>query len=171
MKTKFLLRFLLAFAVLIPLGVATDFPKAYSHFLEIAASGVSPAISGWSFERSESAGRSGLRFRRGPESLSFQLSLDALALGLLPLLSLILATPAMAHGQRAAAAAIGVAGLFALDLSILLAYPWLVRNPNAVKDITGTFLGLLTFVGGPVILWFALTYRNLQEVWKLNERE
>ncbi len=171
MKTRFLLRFLLAFAILIPLGVVTNFPKAYSRSLEIAASGLSPALSGWSFERSESAGRSGLRFRRGPESLAFQLSLDALALGLLPLLSLILATPAMTLGRRSGAVAIGVAGLFALDLVVLLAYPWMVRNPNAVKDVTGTFLGLLTFVGGPVILWFALTYRNLQQVWKLQDED
>ena len=31
----------------------------------------------------------------------------------------------------------------------------------------GTFLGLLTFVGGPVILWFVLTFRQLQAVWRL----
>ncbi|MEO8605087.1 MAG: hypothetical protein ABI629_21145, partial [bacterium] len=67
----------------------------------------------------------------------------------------------------AARAAIGVAALFALDLLVLLLYPWLVGNPNAVTDITGTFLGLLTFVGAPVILWFALTYRSMRDVWQL----
>ncbi len=171
MKIKFLLRFLGAFALLIPAGVATDFPRGYSHALEVTASGLSPAISGWSFERSPAAGRSGLHFRRGTESMPFQLSLDALALGLLPLLSLLAATPGMTIGRRSAAIAVGVAGLFVLDLLVMLAYPWMVRNPNAVKDITGTFLGLLTFVGGPVILWFALTYKNLRNVWKLDPGE
>jgi hypothetical protein len=169
MKARFLLGFLLTFAILIPLGVATDFPHVYARSLEVSGSVLSPALSGWSFERSAAAGPSGLRFRRGSESLPFQLSLDALALGLLPLLSLIGATPGMGAGRRAAAVAIGVAGLFALDLAILIAYPWMVRNPNWFKDITGTFLGLLTFVGGPVILWFALTYRNLRDVWKFEQ--
>ena len=58
--------------------------------------------------------------------------------------------------------------LFALDLMILLVYPFLVGSPNALTDIAGTFLGLLTFVGGPVILWFALTFRELRDVWRLN---
>ncbi len=57
--------------------------------------------------------------------------------------------------------------LFALDLVVLLLYPWLVGSPNAVTDITGTFLGLLTFVGAPVILWFMLTFRELGAVWRL----
>ena len=61
----------------------------------------------------------------------------------------------------------GVVGLFALDLLILLLYPFLVGSPNAFTEIIGTFLGLLTFVGGPVILWFALTFRQLQSVWRL----
>ena len=52
----------------------------------------------------------------------------------------------------------------------MLLYPWLVGNPDAVTDIVGTFLGLLTFVGGPVILWFALTYRELRGVWRLESR-
>lgn len=60
--------------------------------------------------------------------------------------------------------------LFALDLLILALYPWLVGAPNPLTDILGTFLGLLTFVGGPVILWFALTYEQLRGMWKLERR-
>lgn len=167
MKTRFLLRFLLVFALLVPLGALVDFTRFYSRALEAAASVVGPAINGWSFERHAPSLPTGLRFRRDSESLPLLLSLEALALGLLPLLSLIGATPGMTPRRRAAAVALGVAGLFALDLLVLLAYPWMVRNPNALKDIVGTYLGLLTFVGGPVILWFILTYRDLATVWRL----
>jgi hypothetical protein len=88
-------------------------------------------------------------------------------LGLLPLLSLIWATPRMRVRQRSTTALLGVGGLFLLHLLVLVAYPWMVRDPDAVKDISGTFLGLLTFVGGPAILWFALTYESLRDVWRL----
>jgi hypothetical protein len=65
------------------------------------------------------------------------------------------------------AALIGIAGFFLLDLLVVLLYPLLVTRPNAVTDITGTFLGLLTFVGAPIILWFALTFERLRSVWRL----
>ena len=118
-------------------------------------------------QREQSGSRQEIWFRRGGEQpLRLQLSLDALALGLLPLLSLLAATPGLRPGRLATTAALGVAGLFALDLLVLLLYPWLVGGTTA-SEITGTFLGLLTFVGGPVILWFVLTFRELGAVWRL----
>jgi di/tricarboxylate transporter len=167
MKARFVLRFLLAFAILIPLGAATQAPHAYATALRATAAVLSPALSGWSLERTGPPDRSQLRFRRGAESLPVRLSLDSLALGLLPLLSLIWATPRMRVRQRSTTALLGVGGLFLLHLLVLVAYPWMVRDPDAVKDISGTFLGLLTFVGGPAILWFALTYESLRDVWRL----
>ena len=86
---------------------------------------------------------------------------------MLPLLSLLGATPGLGAGAIALRALAGIAGLFALDLLILLLYPFLVGSPNAFTDIIGTFLGLLTFVGGPVILWFVLTFKQLRPVWRL----
>ncbi len=167
MKTRFLLRFLLVFAILIPLAAATRLPRFYSSALAATATALSPALSGWTLRRDDAKDPPQLRFRRGAESLPFELSLDAMALGLLPLLSLIAATPGIRWRPRVAAALIGIAGLFLLHLAVVTAYPWMVRNPNAIKDISGTFLGLLTFVGGPVILWFALTYKSLRQVWRL----
>ncbi len=169
MKLAFVGRFLLAFAILIVLSEATGLLHFFGAAVEVTAHATSPALNGWTFEPAQQVGsRRALHFRRGSESLAFQLNLELLALGLLPLLSLISATPHMSWRQRSIAAVLGSAGLFALDLIIVLAYPWMVRNPTALKDITGTFLGLLTFVGGPVILWFALTYRHLQAVWNLD---
>lgn len=167
MKALFFLRFMLAFAILIPLGAVLDFPGSYAKALAVVGASVSPAFNGWSLDGALASGTGPMRFRRGAESIPLKLSLDALALGLLPLLGLIAATPRMWARQRIQAALLGVAGLFALHLVVLTAYPWMVRNPNAVKDISGTFLGLLTFVGAPVILWFALTFRALREIWKL----
>jgi len=167
-RLVFIARFLLVFALLIVLGWWTNAPSRYADALRVVASGTSPLANGWSLEeRAREAGRQEIWFRRGNDQLRLGLSLDALALGLLPLLSLLGATPGLAAAALALRAAIGIAGLFALDLLVLLLYPYLVGSPNAFTDIVGTFLGLLTFVGGPVILWFVLTYRELRPVWRL----
>jgi hypothetical protein len=168
-KALFVVRFLVVFALLIVLGWLTDAPARYATALRVVASFTSPVVNAWSLEERDRSvtGRQEIWFRRGSEQMRLQLSLDALALGLLPLLSLLGATPGLGAARLAAAAAIGVGGLFVLDLLVLLLYPYLVGTPNAFTDIAGTFLGLLTFVGGPVILWFVLTFSRLRTVWRL----
>ena len=167
-KAAFVVRFLAVFALLIVLGWLTDAPARYAAALRAAASITSPLANGWSLEeRAAAPGRQEIWFRRGNDQLRLGLGLDALALGMLPLLSLLGATPGLGVAGFARRAAIGVAALFALDLLVLLLYPWLVGSPNAFTDMLGTFLGLLTFVGGPVILWFVLTFRQLRGVWRL----
>lgn len=167
MKTRFLVRFLIVFAVLVPAGARTGFPRIYASSLASAGAAVAPACNGWLLERNPSSGASGLRYRRGSELLPMQINLEALALGVVLLLSLVGATPAVPLRRRARAILLGAGGMFSLHLLVLIAYPWMVHNPNAIKDVAGTFLGLLTFVGGPVILWFVLTYDNLADVWRL----
>jgi hypothetical protein len=168
-RLAFVARFLALFALLIAAGWLTRAPEGYAAALRAVATVTSPIANGWSFEqRDESAGRQELWFRRGNEQLRFQISLAALALSLLPLLALLGATPGLSAAGLATRAAGGVAGLFVLDLLVVLVYPWLVGSPNAFTDIAGTFLGLLTFVGGPVILWFVLTYRQLGAIWRLD---
>ncbi|MCW5954861.1 MAG: hypothetical protein KIT69_21610, partial [Propionibacteriaceae bacterium] len=146
-------------------------PRAYATALRVAAALACPLLNGWTLEdRTVSGGRQEIHFRRGNDQLRLALGLDQLALGLLPLLALLGATPGLGVRRVATSAAIGGAALFALDLLILVSYPWLVGAPSALTDILGTFLGLLTFVGGPVILWFVLTYGHLRDVWKLDRR-
>lgn len=167
----FVARFLLLFAVLAAVGWVSGAPRAYATALRVAGSITGPLLNGWTLEdRSAPGGRQEIYFRRGTDQLRLALGLDQLALGLLPLLALLGATPGLGARRLATAAAIGVGVLFGLDLLILAIYPWLVGTPNALTDILGTFLGLLTFVGGPVILWFALTYEELRGVWKLERR-
>lgn len=167
-RTAFVARFLALFALLIVAGWLTAAPRGYAAALRFAAATVSPLVTGWNLEQRqpEADGRPQLWFRRGGEQLRLALGLEQLALGLLPLLALLGATPGLGARARLRAAVLGLAALFALDLLVVVLYPWLVR-PGAVTDIAGTFLGLLTFVGGPVILWFALTFRQLRSVWRL----
>lgn len=167
----FVARFLLLFAALAALGWWSGAPRAYATALRAAGALTCPLLNGWRLEdRSTPGDRQEIYFRRGNDQLRLALGLDQLALGLLPLLALLGATPGLGARRLASGAALGVAALFALDLLILAIYPWLVGDPNPLTDILGTFLGLLTFVGGPVILWFALTYRQLRGVWKLDNR-
>jgi hypothetical protein len=170
-RTAFVARFLVLFAVLTIGGWALDAPARYATILAGAAGVTSPVATGWWLEpRPGAAGGTGLWYRSGEQGIPLQLSLEALALGFLPLLALLGATPGIATRRALGGVALGVAGLFLLDLLVLVLYPLLVSRPNPLTDIAGGFLGLLTFVGGPVILWFVLTYDRMQSVWRLGGR-
>ncbi len=181
-KLAFIGRFLALFALLILLGWFARAPARYAGALHATANVIAPATSGWWLEtRSDQGGTGQLWLRRGEQEMRMLLSLEALALSLLPFLALLGATPGLGWRQLLIRAAIGCAGLFALDLLVLLLYPVLVPSPTAaptttarvaeaLTDISGTFLGLLTFVGGPVILWFALTFDRLRGVWGLGDK-
>jgi hypothetical protein len=166
-RAAFVLRFLALFAALVAAGGATGAARGYARLLEGAAALASPAATGWWLERRPGANDTRLWYRSGEHALPLQLSLEALALGLLPFLSLLGATPGLGLRRLLTGAALGFAGLFLLDLLVLVLYPLLVSRPNPFTDITGGFLGLLTFVGGPVILWFVLTYDRMRPVWRL----
>jgi hypothetical protein len=181
-KLAFVGRFLAAFALLIAVGWATNGPARYAALLQEAATISSPVLTGWWLETRP--GRQGpeLWFRHTEGELRLLLSLESLALGLLPLLALLSATPGLGLRRFGANVTIGCAAFFALDLLVVLLYPILVSNPNtgtdvtgtflsAVTDITGFFLGLLTFVGGPVIIWFVLTFDQLRSIWRLDPAE
>jgi hypothetical protein len=167
-KLAFVGRFLAFFALLIAIGWYTDAPARYARALGATAAVLSPVTSGWWLEPRPGARGTELWFRRGTQDLKLLLSLESLALGLLPLLSLISATPGLGWRRWLIAAIVGSAAFFALDLVVVQLYPLLVSTPNALTDIVGTFLGLLSFVGAPIILWFALTFDRLRSVWRLD---
>ncbi len=170
-KPAFVARFLVLFALLTVAGWLTDAPRHYSRLLQGSAATISPVVGGWWLEqRATPDGGTDLVFRRGDKQLKMALSLPALALGLLPLLSLLGATPGLGWRRLGRSALIGCAAIFGLDLLILLLYPALVAE-SAAAEIAGTFLGLLTFVGGPVIVWFILTFDHLRGVWRLGSSE
>ena len=166
-KPAFVGRFLVLFALLIVLGWATDAPARYAAMLRTATGAVSPLLNGWWIEtRVDKVGKTETWFHRGDEELKLLLSLEALALGLLPLFALLGATPGLGWKRLAFAAAAGGGSLFALDALILLLYPALVSG-TAATELAGFFLGILTFVGGPIILWFVLTFDALRGVWRV----
>ena len=178
-KPAFVGRFLAIFALLIVAGWATQATSRYASMLRTTVAAVSPVVTGWWIETRDDGGKPQVWFRRSgvggtdeaqqDRQLKLLLSLDALALGLLPLLSLFGATPGLGWKRLLGGAAIGVLALFALDSLVLLLYPALVSG-GALPDIAGTFLGILTFVGGPVILWFVLTFDRMRGVWRLPVR-
>lgn len=166
-KLAFVGRFLLVFAFLITIGWLTNAPSRYARMLESAAGIAGPLTSGWWLEERNDQ----VWFRHGEQEVRLLLSLEALSLGLLPFLSLVGATPGLGVRRVLVYVLVGSGGIFALDLLVLLLYPYLVLQPNAFTDVTGTFLGLLAFVGAPVILWFALTFDRLRPVWRLDRAE
>jgi hypothetical protein len=170
-KLAFVGRFLLVFALLITVGWLTNAPSRYARTLQTVASFTGPLTSGWWLEERADRGDTQIWFRQGEQEFRLLLSLEALSLGLLPLLSLLGATPGLGVRRLLFCVLTGSLGIFALDLLVLLLYPFLVLQPSAFTDITGTFLGLLTFVGAPVILWFALTFTQLRPVWGLGNGE
>jgi hypothetical protein len=169
-KGVFVVRFLAAFALFITLGSLVQAQRPYARALAAAGRVASPLLTGWWLEERPGSKGPELWFYKGGEQLRLLLSLESLALGLLPLLALLSATPGLGLQRYAVAALVGGAAFFLLDLIVVLLYPLLVATPNALTDIVGTFLGLLTFVGGPIILWFVLTYDRLREVWRLDRR-
>jgi hypothetical protein len=167
-KATFVLRFLLLFAVVIAIGWAIDGSRHYARALKATARVTSPVATGWWLEERVKQPRPELWYRSEGKELQFPLSLESLSLGLLPFFALLSATPRLTIRHRVFAAVIGTIAFFLLDLIVVLLYPLLVSQPNALTDITGTFLGLLTFVGAPIILWFMLTFSHLRDIWRLD---
>ena len=107
-KLLFIGRFLTLFAVFIVLGWLTDAPTRYATALRYTAAGASPLVNGWWLEsRRTLGGQTQLWFRQGDEELQLLLNLETLALGVLPLLSLLGATPGFGIRQLVVRALIG----------------------------------------------------------------
>ena len=175
-KLKFVARFLTVFAVLVALVGFAGIPARYAALTRAVAGIVSPVVNGWWVELRGKEGKQTTWLRRGNEALLFRISLESLALGFIPLLALIGATP-LTLKRWALASGLGMLGLFTLHLLVVLVYPFLVDaapppdfvvpKNGPLQRIAGQFIGFLAFVGGPVILWFVLTYTQLQTVWQL----
>ncbi len=163
----FAARFLALFAILVIAGGVLKVTRGYAVVLQKSAAIISPAVTGWWAEERAAGQSVEVWLRRGSQQLRFGISMEKLGLGLYPLLSLLLATPGPGWKRSVINAGVGSVSLLAIDLVVVVAYPILVV-PGALNDIMGTFLGLLAFVGGPVILWFALTFDHLRGVWGLD---
>ena len=167
MKWRFAVKFLLAFTVLLALWSWTNFAHLYRNAVLTTVQQVSPMVNGWwlQFDKPNPVGD--VVFRFGNRELAMLLELPVLSMGLVPLLSLIVATPGLGARQTALRGLIGAGLYFLLDAMVVLAYPFIMDQPNVFKDTMGVFTGLIAFVVAPLGLWFILTYSALRPLWQL----
>ncbi|MBI3783139.1 MAG: hypothetical protein HY270_07045 [Deltaproteobacteria bacterium] len=168
MKWRFAGLFLLTFAVLVTAWWAIDFGVHYRTAVLESARTVSPLVNGWWLDYDQPGMVDPVVFRSGGRQLPMLLQLPALSMALMPLISLIVATPHQSIRRRFAAAVIGGVAFFGIHVVVVLVYPFIMDRPNVVKDTLGVFSGLVAFVVGPLGLWFALTYPALRSVWQID---
>jgi hypothetical protein len=161
-KGRFLCTFLVSFALLLVAWQRVDGARWYTRGLLAGAALVGPALHGWVLE-TEQDGFAHPTWVHGNRHVRASVQFDALAVGLVPVLALLLATPGLRLRRRALLLAGGALLYFAVDTLIVALFPLLVFYKNPFTDVLGTFLGLITFVGAPVIIWFALTFPQLRQ--------
>jgi|MudIll2142460700_1097286.scaffolds.fasta_scaffold306127_2 hypothetical protein len=157
-KVRFLAVFLVAFAIALVLWRVFDVTRWYTAGLLGVAGFLGPILHGWVLETT--AGRP--VWLRGEASVQAALQFDALAIGVVPLLALFVATPGLSLARRCWLMGAGTLVCFLVDAVIVALFPVLVFYTNPVTDVLGTFLGLLGFVGLPFIVWGVLTFRDLR---------
>ena len=107
MKWRFAGTFLATFAVLTLIWAVTDFGDIYRVIVLTLAQAVSPLLHGWFLEFDTPTLRAAAAFKRGTESLPMPLRLGDISMGLMPLVSLIVATPGQTWRRAAIASVIG----------------------------------------------------------------
>ena len=167
MKWRFAGIFLLTFAVLLVLWWAGDVAQRYRAAALAVAQLVSPIVNGWWLDYDQPGMVDPVVFRSGDRTLPMLLQLPSLSMALMPLLSLIVATPRLGWKRRVITVGLGAVLFFLIHVLIVLVYPMIMDRPNVLKDTLGVFSGLIAFVVGPLGLWFALTYSALRSVWNL----
>ena len=167
MKWRFAARFLFTFALLVVVWWRVDAPALYRRAALATAHVVSPAVNGWWLEYDRPGMVDDVVYRRGDRELPMLLQLPALAMGLMPFLSLLAATPGLGWRRAVVTAAGGSVLFFLVHVGVVLAYPPIMDRPNLFKDTLGVFSGLVAFVVAPLGLWFALTYPVLRSTWQL----
>jgi hypothetical protein len=160
-KWRFLGLFLIAFAAMLAAWRAADASRFYTGGLLRLAGVVGPMLHGWILEDGAAA-HGKPTWVHGGDSVEAALQFDALAIGVVPVLALLAATPGVRWRRRFGLMVAGGLLCFTVDTLVVALFPLLVFYKNAFTDVTGTFLGLIAFVGAPVIIWFALTFRELQ---------
>ena len=170
MKWRLAIKFLIAFALLLVLWSWINFAHLYRNAVLIAVQRVSPMVNGWWLEFDKPNVVGDVVFRFGNRQLAMLVQLPALSMGLVPLLSLIVATPGLRVRQLALRGLIAAALYFLIDIAVVLVYPLIMDQPNVFKDTMGVFTGLMAFVVAPLGLWFVLTYSALRPLWQLTPK-
>ncbi len=160
-KTRFLGAFLLWFALLLILWRLLPWVgSAWQALLVATGTLFGPVLHGWVLSPEGSS----LIWQRGQARVPLSLQFDALGAALVPTSALLLATPGMSWLARSLRCAWAACLLFAIQALVVVLFPVLVFYKNAATDVLGVFLGMLSFVGAPAILWFLLTL-DQQKQW------
>lgn len=169
MKGRFVGLFLLSFTALLVVWVVLEVATAYRWAVLYTVRFLSPLLTGWWFEPVPPPSHQFPVFTSSGETIELVINPALLSFAQIPLLSLILATPGLPRKEMVVRCFTGVLVFFGLHVGVVLLYPFLLERPNLLKDSLGVFAGLLSFVLAPQLLWFVLTYRYLQPLWKLHE--
>jgi len=170
MKWRFAAKFLVCFAILMVLWGRTDFGEHYRTAALAVIQLLSPLANGWQLEYDKPGAIANIVFHAGNSELPMQLDLPALSMGLVPFVSLIVATPGQRVKRIAINVVLGCVLYFVIHVIVVLAYPVILDRPNSVKDTLGVFTGLLGFVVAPLGLWFVLTYSALRSLWQIGQQ-
>jgi hypothetical protein len=160
-KARFLATFLVAFALLLTVWRAVDGSRWYTSGLLMFAGFVGPMIHGWVLDV-DPHGRGLPNWVHGANKVQLSIQFDAMSVALVPLLALIAATPGLGVRRRGLLMLAGAALNFVMAGLIAALFPLLVFYKNPFTDVIGTFLGLIALVGAPVIIWFVVSFRELQ---------
>lgn len=159
-KARFLVAFFALFAVLLILWTRSNASELYTGLLLGVSGPLGAALHGWILER----GASGPPvWVHGGARVDLSIQFDALGVGLVPLIALLGATPAIAPRRRAVLILAGALLCFVFHALVVVLFPLLVYYKNPFTDVVGTFLGLTSFVGAPVIIWFALVFPTIRQ--------
>ncbi len=160
-KARFLAWFLIYFALLLVLWSFTPAAAWWQRLMLGIGGYVGAAVHGWILE----AGAGGRAYWvNGDARVPLAMQFEALSVGIVPTLALLLATPESRWSRRAAQCVVAVLTLLLIHVLVIVLFPLLTYHKNAATDVLGLFLGLVAFVGAPVIIWFALTL-DRQRQW------
>lgn len=165
MRWRFAVKFLLAFAAVIVAWWALSLGEVYRDALHWTAGATSPLLTGWWLDTRAVATGGRAVFRFGADEIPLWLNLPVVAMSLMPLFSLLVATPGQSLKQLLLRLPVAIVACVAIHTAVVLAYPWIMHEPNALKDTVGVFSGLVAFVVTPLGVWFALTYPTLRSLW------
>ncbi|MBI3785979.1 MAG: hypothetical protein HY270_21515 [Deltaproteobacteria bacterium] len=162
-KLQFFGVFLISFAILLVIWGVTPAARWYTGAVLAGAGTLGPLMHGWVLSVPPT-GQGKPVWSSGQNQVQASIQFDAMAIGLVPLIALLIATPGVPWGRRLGRVALGLIFNFFIGVIIVAMFPLLVFYQNAFTDVLGTFLGLIAFVGAPAILWFVLSFRELQGV-------
>jgi hypothetical protein len=158
-KARFLASFFALFAALLVVWTHSQASEWYTALLLAVSGPVGAALHGWILE---SAAKTPA-WVHGEARVDLSIQFDALAVGLVPLVALLGATPGFPWRRHALLIGVGIVMCFLFHALVVVLFPLLVYHKNAFTDVVGTFLGLTSFVGAPVIIWFVLAFPTIRQ--------